>query len=210
MKIAPEHIVLMGDSIFDNAAYVLNGIDVITNLRRKLPEGWRASLIARDGSMVNDVIDQIRQIPGDASFIVVSAGGNDALSHINILNETANSVAEVLLKLSIIQDGFISNYRKMLNSVLSCGIQTTVCTIYNPRFPDPYIQRLARVALSIFNDCMVAEALRARLRLIDLRDVCKEDTDYANPIEPSETGGKKIAEAIYNTVTNYHLSHFSN
>lgn len=98
----------------------------------------------------------------------------------------------------------------MLNSVLSCGIQTAVCTIYNPRFPDPYLQRLARVTLSIFNDCIVAEALRTRLRLIDLRNVCKEDTDYANPIEPSETGGEKIAEAIYNTVTNYHLSHFSN
>ena len=210
MKIALEHIVLIGDSIFDNAAYVLNGIDVITNLRRKLPDGWRASLIARDGSMVNDVIDQIKQIPGDASFIAVSAGGNDALSHINILNETAHSVAEVLLKLSEIQDGFITNYRKMLNSVLSCGIQTAVCTIYNPRFPDLYLQRLARVALSIFNDCIVAEALRTRLRLIDLRSVCKEDTDYANPIEPSETGGEKIAEAIYNTVTNYHLSHFSN
>lgn len=68
MKIALEHIVLIGDSIFDNAAYVLNGIDVITNLRRKLPDGWRASLIARDGSMVNDVIDQIKQIPGNKLY----------------------------------------------------------------------------------------------------------------------------------------------
>jgi hypothetical protein len=32
--------------------------------------------------------------------------------------------------------------------------------------------------------------------LIDLRIICSEDGDYANPIEPSVQGGLKIARAI--------------
>jgi hypothetical protein len=34
------------------------------------------------------------------------------------------------------------------------------------------------------------------LPLIDLRLVCNEDADFANPIEPSVRGGAKIATAI--------------
>jgi hypothetical protein len=34
------------------------------------------------------------------------------------------------------------------------------------------------------------------LTVIDLRLVCNEPRDYANPIEPSSHGGAKIAKAI--------------
>jgi hypothetical protein len=32
--------------------------------------------------------------------------------------------------------------------------------------------------------------------LLDLRLICDEDSDYANPIEPSVQGGEKISAAI--------------
>jgi hypothetical protein len=31
--------------------------------------------------------------------------------------------------------------------------------------------------------------------------ICDEDSDYANPIEPSEAGGAKIADAIIRLVS---------
>ena len=34
------------------------------------------------------------------------------------------------------------------------------------------------------------------LPLVDLRLICDQDEDYANPIEPSVRGGEKIAAAI--------------
>lgn len=40
------HVALLGDSIFDNAAYVAGGPDVAWQLRERLPEGWRATLNA--------------------------------------------------------------------------------------------------------------------------------------------------------------------
>ena len=43
------HIVLLGDSIFDNARYTLGEPDVISQGRQLLPASWRATLLAVDG-----------------------------------------------------------------------------------------------------------------------------------------------------------------
>ena len=43
------HIVLLGDSVFDNAAYVPGDPDVRTQLQEKLPKKWKATLLAIDG-----------------------------------------------------------------------------------------------------------------------------------------------------------------
>ncbi|MGB7293072.1 MAG: SGNH/GDSL hydrolase family protein [Thermodesulfobacteriota bacterium] len=191
-----QHIILLGDSILDNAAYVPTNLDVINILRNRLPDGWKATLLARDGSMINDIIYQLQQLPEDATLLVLSVGGNDALSHADILSERANSVSEVLLKLADVQDEFRNNYRKMLKNVLSYRLPTLICTIYYPRFPDPYAQKMSKLALSIFNDCIISEAVASRSTLIDLRMIFDEDKDYATPIEPSEKGGEKLADAI--------------
>ena len=57
------HIVLLGDSIFDNAAYVGENPDVIKQLRAKLPENWNASLNAIDGNKVDDIHAQLEKLP---------------------------------------------------------------------------------------------------------------------------------------------------
>ena len=79
-----KHIVLLGDSIFDNGAYVDGGPDVIKQLRSKLPQDWQASLLAVDGSVTTNVIDQIAGIPAAATHLIVSVGGNDGLSRADI------------------------------------------------------------------------------------------------------------------------------
>jgi lysophospholipase L1-like esterase len=201
-----QHIILLGDSTLDNAAYVPFNLDVINLLRNRLPDGWKATLLARDGSMINDIIYQLKQLPEDASFLVLSVGGNDALSHADILNERANSVSEVLLKLADIQDAFRNNYRMMLKNALSYKLPILICTIYYPRFPDPRVQKLSKLALSIFNDCITSEAFGSCSRLIDLRMIFNEDKDYATPIEPSEKGGEKITEAILEAVNEHDLN----
>jgi hypothetical protein len=50
--------------------------------------------------------------------------------------------------------------------------------------------------LTGFNDCVIRAAFAHSLPLIDLRFVCTEAGDYANPIEPSVQGGEKIAAAL--------------
>jgi hypothetical protein len=47
-----EHIVLLGDSLFDNAAYVPGGEPVIEQLRSRQENGAQATLLARDGTII--------------------------------------------------------------------------------------------------------------------------------------------------------------
>jgi hypothetical protein len=48
----------------------------------------------------------------------------------------------------------------------------------------------------MFNDVIVRVAFERQVSMIDLRMVCSETADYANPIEPSGPGGLNIAKAI--------------
>ena len=96
------HVVLLGDSIFDNAAYVGGGPAVIEQLQATLPLGWKATLCAVDGSVTHDVPGQLRRVSADATHLVVSVGGNDALGQSGILSERARSAAEVLGSLASI------------------------------------------------------------------------------------------------------------
>ena len=86
------HIVLFGDSIFDNAAYVGRAPDVVRQLRTRLGEGWKATLLAVDGDVTADVERQLGQLPREATHLVVSVGGNDALGSSSILAQPATSV----------------------------------------------------------------------------------------------------------------------
>jgi hypothetical protein len=195
-----RHVVLLGDSIFDNGAYVAGGPDVVTQLRARLPADWRATLCAVDGDVTADVRRQLAKIPGDASHLVVSVGGNDALRHSGVLDEPARSMAEAIGRLAEVRASFARDYRAMVEAVTERRLATALCTIYDARFPDPLRQKLAETALTIFNDVITREAFSRGLPLVDLRLVCNEDGDYANPIEPSVQGGAKIASAIASLV----------
>ena len=89
-----DHIVLRGDSIFENASYVPGKPAVIEQLRRNLPGNYEATLLAVDGDVTSDVIGQTKRLPEDMTHLVISCGGNDALQHLDILYEPVRSVAE--------------------------------------------------------------------------------------------------------------------
>jgi hypothetical protein len=146
--------------------------------------------------MTADVRDQLRRLPADATHLIVSVGGNDALSHIDFLGAPAGTVAEALLGLAEIAAGFEREYHSMLTEVLAHDLPTAICTIYYPRFPDPDLQKIAVTALTVFNDCIIRAAFTHGIPLLDLRFVCTEEGDYADPIEPSAQGGVKISKAI--------------
>ncbi|MCU0515226.1 MAG: SGNH/GDSL hydrolase family protein [Anaerolineae bacterium] len=191
------YLVLLGDSIFDNGAYVHPGQpDVRAQVQRRLPAGDQAVLLAVDGSTVTTAAAQVPRIPAEATHLVLSVGGNDALSHLHLLNESANSVSEVLMKFSLIEQDFRRKYRTLLDNLRGLQRPLLVCTLYEPHFPDELIQRLAVTALALFNDAILREAAHARLPVLDLRQVFTAAAHYANPIEPSAAGGDRLAGAI--------------
>ena len=194
------HIILLGDSIFDNGVYVPGEPDVVKQLREVLPPGWTASLLAVDGAVTRSVAAQVARLPSDASHLVVSVGGNDALGESHLLGAAVRSVGEGVLLLAEAQDRFARNYSDMLQSVLAAGLPTALCTIYDTPASAPN-HRVIRAALALFNDIITRAAFAHGLPLIDLRLICNDDADYANPIEPSAQGGAKMAAAIARLVS---------
>jgi hypothetical protein len=199
------HVVLLGDSIFDNARYVPDRPPVIEQVRHCLPPAWRASLLAVDGHVSEDVAKQLANLPSDATHLFVSAGGNDALGESSILNEIACTVGEALGLVHDLRTRFQRSYRAMLRTLSEAKKPTTVCTVYDAI---PGLGPAEQVALAGFNEIILREAFFAGFPVIDLRLVCDQPSDYSHvsPIEPSMTGGAKIARVIGEVATTHDFS----
>jgi hypothetical protein len=198
------HVVLLGDSIFDNSRYVPDRPAVVEQVRHYLPHGWFASLLSVDGHITEDVANQLAGLPADASHLFVSAGGNDALGESSILNEAAGTVGEALGLLQDILTKFRASYRAMLQALSTIGKPTVVCTVYDAI---PGLRDAEQTALGGFNEVILREAFRAKLPVLDLRLVCDQPSDYSHisPIEPSMAGGAKIARLIAQIATTHNF-----
>jgi hypothetical protein len=189
------HVVLLGDSIFDNALYVHGRPPVIAQVQKSLPPGWTATLLAVDGHTTEGVSYQLKRLPPDATHLIVSAGGNDALQESGILRESVANVAQALTIVFEARERFRGLYRQMLKELLAIEKPVAVCTVYDQI---PGLGEAECSALACFNEIILREAFAARLPVIDLRLVCQDVGDYASvsPIEPSSVGGSKIARVI--------------
>jgi hypothetical protein len=106
-------------------------------------------------------------------------------------------VSEALTELSRAVERFEEAYRRCLKEVLQAGLPTTVCTIYNGAFEASGQQRVIDSALAMWNDVILQAAMDHECPVVDLRRVCTSREDYTQQIEPSEQGGRKIAEALF-------------
>lgn len=194
------HIVLLGDSILDNRTYTGPDPDVVTHLRGLLPDNARATLLAVDGHTTSGIAAQAARIPPDATHLVVSVGGNDALGQYDLLTTPARLGSDPLRHLGQVAERFEADYRTALRPVFGRGLPVTLCTIYNGKLEDETEAARGRVALMPFNDVILRVAFEHHAVAIDLRLICTEDGDYANPIEPSGPGGLKIAKVILRAI----------
>mgnify|MGYP000255265195 FL=1 len=216
-----KHIVLLGDSIFDNRSYVEPGEQDVPNQLRALVRGGdcKVTNLAVDGHVTRHIVTQLNNLPSDATHLFLSVGGNDGLEHLSIFNDNIDTIGDALQKMYLIGETFQQKYSGMLDSVLMHKLPTAVCNIYYPRFfsssldrvvsylpvmmDGEKLQQMTMAAETIFNDIIMFEVFKRKLPLIDLRVLCNDDEDFANPIEPSCIGGMKIAKTI-NMIANVH------
>ena len=208
-----KHIILAGDSIFDNGSYVkAKEPDVADQLKVILDKNDKVTLLARDGDIVSSVANQLKNLPDDATHLIISVGGNDALFHLQTLDNTVSSIGEGFYEFYNIKIEFEKLYNQMISNTLSYNLPATFCTIYHPHFNHiqlervsdflPFsssnntLQQIALTALPIFNDIIFQEAVKFGVPVMDLRLIFNEEADYANPIEPSALGGMKMAKVI--------------
>ncbi len=187
-----KHLVLLGDSVFDNQAYVANDRAVVDHLGRVLPPSDSVTLLAVDGDVSQNIAGQLQKLPSDATHLALSVGGNDALGCLPALDAPCSSVLEALSRLNELQSQFSKSYRSAVSSVARLELPCVVCTIYDQV---PGLTPPLRTALSLFNDVITWEVMRLRLETMDLRDLLLDAKDHSvvSPIEPSDVGGRKIA-----------------
>jgi len=188
-------LVLLGDSILDNASYTSPEPDTRDTLSRMLP-GCDITLLARDGATMQDLPGQLEQLEGCPEIGVLSIGGNDMTRHIPLLSRDRGSAADLLGELLGIADGFERHYEVAARRAASCVGRLVLCTIYEVQLEPPPAAALVRVPLGVLNDRIFRVASRLGLDVLELRDVCTQPSDFVLQIEPSASGAWKIARAI--------------
>ncbi len=199
------NLVLLGDSILDNGAYVPDGPPVVEQLRGRLSGDWQVTLLAQDGACVEDVLRQLDRLPKDATHLLISAGGNDALLCSSLVNSPQTDSGTILTELTIAVSDFRARYQQLIRAIRTTNLPAITCTIYDA-VPD--LQSHERMALSLFNDLIIRESAVAHFPILDLRRVCDERSDYStiSPIEPSEAGGSKITRAAQKILLGHDFS----
>lgn len=198
---AERLVILLGDSIIDNGAYVHSGEpNVAQQLQALLPD-HEVTKRAVDGTTCAGVLgSQIGDL-SRAGHIILSVGGNDALQHIDLLEESTGATAkEVLVRLWSIREEFRRSYAALLDRLALTRRPVLVLTVYNPCFHgqgfDYAYQQAAESAVSIINDVIQQEGRGRSFDILELRTLFNDQADYANPIEPSAIGGAKLAKRM--------------
>merc|ERR1711998_575529 len=93
---ADRHVVLLGDSTIDNAAWI-DGPCVTDKVR----EQENVTMCARDGALIAAIREQVRAAPADGTHFVVSVGGNNATgATTTVLGPSVVSAEEAIVRLS--------------------------------------------------------------------------------------------------------------
>ena len=199
-------VALLGDSIIDNKVYVgENELSVTEHLQKINDEDYYFEMIAVDGDTTKEVIDnQLEKIRANNSHIVLSIGGNDLLQKLDIMfNETSGMIASLEIASQTIEK-IKNRYEAILLHLKTLNQPVLLCTIYEGDLQsDPYLAEVedaGKVLLGMMNDAIHFLGNKHDLEVLELRNIFTEVSDYANPIEPSHSGGEKLAKAIIDWV----------
>jgi hypothetical protein len=179
-------IILIGDSILNNTNYILTQGKSVPDLIKAGNNDTH--LFAKDHAVITDCYTQIEQIPAENdtknTYIFVSAGGN------NILNGRTNLSNEMV-------DSFFQQYSTLLNS-LKTNFQNSQIYLLNLYYPlDSRFTNLYPF-IDQWNSLLSEFANNNNLKIIQTNKIVTSKDDFTYAVEPSETGGKKIANAILN------------
>ena len=189
------HLALLGDGILANGAHTGGEPDTASVIRQLLP-AWKVSLLAAEGSSLATVASQLRQLSADVDLVVLSVGGNDAMQHVDLLEQPTRSSGDTLDALVAMVDEFAARYDLVAKSVRDRAKRLVVCTIYEPPLVGLNTASRARVLLTLLNDHILRTAYRWALDVLDLRAICTNPEDFRLQIAPSAAGAGKIGRAI--------------
>lgn len=205
MSTEQKHIVLVGDSIFDNEVYVKRGDAVIDLLKRNERDQNRSLLLAKDGAVLDDALDQLDLVSPSCTDLIISCGGNDVLRLVRMLSDPVTTVSEACSHFYKEMKAFEQRYERLVRKAKRTVDRVVICTVYDTV---PGLNGSAVAALAMFNATILRVASSLAVPVIDLRTLFTSDDDYSetSPIEPSVNGGRKIVKAIQQIVEEHDFS----
>ena len=194
-------VCLLGDSIIDNKVYVgRNELSVKEHLEAMSESMFNQ--IAVDGHTTKDVLNfQLNQLPKISTHKVLSIGGNDLLQQISFLkNKEALTTKEVMEQAVCKLAPIKKRYRTIVEKLSQDNSKLLLCTVYEGNLTDDLFYRdiafASQAMVSMLNDVIFSTAATFNVDVLELRNIFTTPEDYANPIEPSHFGGKKLASRI--------------
>ena len=194
-------VCLLGDSIIDNKVYVgRNELSVKEHLEAMSESMFNQ--IAVDGHTTQDVINfQLNQLPKISTHQVLSIGGNDLLQQISFLkNKDALTTKEVMEQAVCKLAPIKKRYRTIVEKLSQENSKLLLCTVYEGNLTNDLFYRdiafASQAMVSMLNDVIFSTAATFNVDVLELRNIFTTPEDYANPIEPSHIGGKKLASRI--------------
>jgi len=194
-------VCLLGDSIIDNKVYVgRNELSVKEHLEAMSDSMFNQ--IAVDGHTTKDVLNfQLNQLPKISTHQVLSIGGNDLLQQISFLkNKDALTTKEVMEQAVCKLAPIKKRYRTIVEKLSQENSKLLLCTVYEGNLTNDLFYRdiafASQAMVSMLNDVIFSTAATFNVDVLELRNIFTAPEDYANPIEPSHIGGKKLASRI--------------
>jgi len=186
--------ILLGDSILKNNAYVSDGksIENLVADRNK-----NIHCFAEDHSKIVDVYSQINKIPYEFdspnTFIFLSAGGNDILTHYVDQNQDITNTS-VLIPM-------FSAYKNLIKSIQT-RVPKAKIVLLDIYYPENLTYKQFHDIIKEWNNMIYDFAENPKNKIYSVIHISSHLTqkeDFSFGIEPSSSGGKKIADLILTT-----------
>ena len=189
-----KNYILLGDSILKNNSYVSDG-QSIENLLIK--RNINVNCLAEDHSKIVDIYSQIDKMPIELNtpntLIFLSAGGNDILSYyVDQHQDITNS--------SVLKPMF-SAYKKLIKSIQT-KLPKAKIILLDIYYPDNLKFKQYHSIIKEWNNMIYEFADNPQNNIycvIRISNSLTQHEDFSFGIEPSSSGGKKIADLILGT-----------
>lgn len=202
-------IILLGDSILNNEAYVKNNQSILNLVKKKREKSKKETntenagdvnvfSFAQNNASIVDIYQQLREVPlelnNQNTSLFLSVGGNDILTQFAENNEREKNDLKPM---------FFA-YKKLIDSIQTKMDQVGKIVIMNIYYPTNMKYKQYKPILEEWNQ-LLEDYVREKQQtnegntvfdIIRLNYLLTEPTDFTLSIEPSETGGIKIADNI--------------
>lgn len=186
-------IVLLGDSILKNDAYVSDGKSV----EQLVMEKNKTYCFAEDHSTISDMFTQVNMLPIDINnkhtYIFLSAGGNNILSH--YVDQNNDSTDSSMLK------PMFGLYKKLVKSIQTRLPQANL-NLLDIYYPNNLQYKQFHPIIQEWNNMIYEFAKKPQNNIygvIKISNHLTQNEDFSFGIEPSSSGGKKISQLLLDT-----------